>query len=415
MNISILAIGDEILSGKTQDKNINSAANFLMQQGLSLSSSSFCKDNIQTIHANMDFHLKSSDVLIITGGIGPTKDDLTKLAVAQYFDKKIEFNQSAKDITIENYKRFNREISDHHTYFDAPKDFLIFSNPMGLAPGLGFYDDKNKKLVLCAPGVPREFKLMLKDSFFETIKSKFELDEKSYKQVLVRTKGIPEEKIFQEVDKDLWSKLEKFGKVASLPQFYGVDIVVSFNSFDSEFEEIKSKILDIFNNSPIQNQIWQIGSKSPMEFLFSLLSDKNKTISFAESCSGGYCSHLLTDISGSSKVFNGSVVSYSNEVKKSILDVSDENLVKLGAVSEPVAKEMAIGTRKKCESDYSISFTGIAGPTGGSEEKPVGTVCIGIDSDEFSETKTFYLKGDRKTLKKRFVTAGILYLIDKIR
>jgi nicotinamide-nucleotide amidase len=259
--------------------------------------------------------------------------------------------------------------------------------------------------------VPKEFQALLTKHFSNLILPLFPA-QKNLALLNFRTWGVPEEKIFTELDPNLWRDLEKYGAVSSLPHVMGVDIGVTLT--DSSNEKIDA-VKAIMQRSKVWSHVWSEGFSSLEEVIIREAKAKRLTIGFAESCTGGLCAHRLTNVSGSSEVFWGSVVSYDNSVKENIIDVNSESLKAHGAVSLKVAEEMALGTHKKLKTDLVVALTGIAGPGGGSIEKPVGTVCLGIASQRGVKSERFTFKGDRETLKMRFSQIAFFKLLQEIR
>lgn len=412
MNIGLLVIGDEILNGKIKDLNATWLASYVQKTPLQLKSVLFVKDDESDMIEAMNFLSQKVDIVITTGGIGPTKDDKTKEVMAKFHKKKIVENSSAKELAIRLYKKINREWSaDKSNYHMLPEDFIATDNPGGLAPGLVY--DNGKKLFMSAPGVPKEFQQMFEEVFLPRILEKFQEEKVEYEIFNIRTFGIPEEKIFFDLCPNLWEELEPFGKVASLPQIMGVDITMVLEK-NSQIENKKTQIKNIVENSALKENIWQYGTLSMPEFVIKKAQEKNLTFSFAESCTGGLSSSRITDISGSSQVFLGGVVAYDNQVKTDILGVQENTLKEFGAVSAQTAKEMAVGALKKLKTDFAISYSGIAGPGGGTPTKPVGTVAIGWASKNDSGSEIFHFFGDREKLKMRFSEKGLQILLQLI-
>jgi nicotinamide-nucleotide amidase len=251
---------------------------------------------------------------------------------------------------------------------------------------------------------------MVEEEFFPIIKQYFNDRIQENHQVIIRTEGIPEEKIFNELCPTLWSDLEKFGKVSSLPHTIGIDIIVSYYGEKIQLEEIKK----IINGSLLAPHVWHWGPESLPELILKKSLEKNITFSFAESCTGGLVSSKITDLSGASQVFIGSVVSYANAAKENLLDVDSNTLEKFGAVSSETAIEMAKGALNKFKTDIAISITGIAGPSGGTPEKPIGTVVIGFATINSSGAKIYTILGDRLRKKERFSDRALLTLLEMI-
>lgn len=415
LKVIMLVIGDEILNGRTKDLNGAFFTKFLFEIGAICEQIHFIKDQKETILNFIDSSLKTADVVITSGGIGPTKDDLTKEILAEYFGMKLIERSDVELIIQDNYQRFNRTWEKNlNFYHHFPEHFTPLVNLKGLAPGLAYFEKKSEKMIFSLPGVPREFQSMLTNQVLTNLKKYFPNKLSDNHQVVVRTFGIPEEKIFGELCPNLWEELEKFGKVSSLPHTIGIDIVVTLNEL-SELDNQKEKVRNIFLNSKLKDSIWNFGKESLEELILNFMSSKNLTVSTAESCTGGFIASKITNLSGSSKIFNGSVVSYANSIKTKILEIDASIIEQKGAVSLEVAELMAKNANRKLESDYCISTTGIAGPGGGSAEKPVGTVCIGIASKNSSNSFLYRFPGDRIRLKERFADMALLHLWQMIQ
>ena len=312
----------------------------------------------------------------------------------------------------ENYIRFGRswtKSSNHYHFF--PEDFVATANPKGLAPGITYFTP-DQKLIMAGPGVPREFTEIVEVEFFSLIKKHFANRLKENFQTVIRTYGVPEEKIFFELCPTLWKDLEVFGKVSSLPHTIGIDIVVSYHGSAVTHEETQKKIKDIIAKSALAENVWQYGNTSINELVLKKSIEKKCTFTFAESCTGGLTASKITDLPGSSAAFYGGVVCYDNSIKENVLKVKNESLKNFGAVSVQVAEEMAQGVRALMNCDYAVSITGIAGPSGGTPEKPKGTVAIGFASREKSGAKLFHFPGDRIRLKDRFSDMALLTLLE---
>jgi len=394
MKISLLIIATEILEGKIRDQNGQFLSSFLKQHHLELKSTLVVRDHLDEITYSIEKLFSENDVLIISGGLGPTKDDLTKIALAEYLKEEIVFSSHSHQVAEENYSRFNRPYpGKDHPYSSLPKSCKALSNSTGFAPGIFFED--SQKIIICAPGVPREFESMMSEHFLSWLK-KQNTPMIFMENLVFRTKKIPEEKIFNEVAPTLWDDLAQFGEVSSLPVLMGVDIGVKIKAHsEEELSQKKMSIKNIFSHSPISNAIWSEDYSSIEEKIVGLANEKNITFSFAESCTGGLCSHRITNVSGSSQTFLGSVVSYHENVKTSLLHVSKETIQKFGVVSLETAEEMARGVAKALNTKLALSLTGLAGPSGGTHETPVGTVCIGIYENGKISSRHLQFQGKR--------------------
>jgi nicotinamide-nucleotide amidase len=414
MKIGLLIIGNEILEGKITDLNTRSLALFLRGLHLELESTLTVQDTENAIKNGLNSLFDQCDVVVTSGGLGPTRDDLTKETMASFFNKKISYSEDSYLVALKNYQRFNRPFENkQHGYCFLPEGFTALENTTGFAPCL--FAEFSGKFLLCGPGVPREFNSLLSDHFENVILTRFPKNNHVIESFTVRTKRIPEEKIFGEVDPSLWNKLSAYGTVSSLPTVMGVDVGIKLVAKNKNELELKKKeILEIFKSSPLSSAIWQFGNTPLEEFIVSLANKKNITYGFAESCTGGLCSHRLTNIAGSSQTFLGSVVCYSEKIKSSSLGVSPETLSTFSAVSSETAGEMSSGLAKNFGVDIALSITGLAGPGGGSEDKPVGTAFVGVTSKGQTLTHRLQLFGDREQLKLRFSQAVLFYLLEEL-
>lgn len=410
MKIGFLVIATEILEGKITDLNTRFLALFLKKHHLELFSTITIRDNREEIQKALDSLLESCDLVITSGGLGPTQDDLTKEVLGHYLNQASVYSEAAHQVAEDNYKKYDRPYpGKDHVYSFLPSGVRPLSNSTGLAPGL--FTEIRGKSILCAPGVPREFKSMLEDHISPWIEENHK-GQTLFENVVFRTKRVPEEKIFGELDPELWSELTRFGEVSSLPGMMGVDIGIKIQAQnEKELIEKKTGLLKVIKNSPIKPHVWHQGEERLEEVIVKLANQKQMTFGFAESCTGGLCSHRITNISGSSLSFLGSVISYDNSVKTNNLGVSEELINKKGVVSTEVAEAMAQGLVTRLNTDIGVSITGIAGPNGGTLELPVGTVCLAA---HFKDGKTTSYKhrffGDRETLKERFAQAALMLL-----
>lgn len=410
----LIVIGDELLTGKISDVNTFQVARWLRTEGIQLKFSTLSPDSFEELTHILNQAWQTSDLVLTTGGLGPTEDDITKSALGKFFGGELKENQKAKELALEHYARIEKVWSpETNSYHLIPEGMEPIPNPKGLAPGLS-YTEKGK-LFLAAPGVPRELKGMIETEFPLLLDKIFPHRKQNTQVLTIRTIGVPEEKIFFELMPNLWNELSDWGKVSSLPQVIGVDINLTIDGEEDDLLKAKNYWQAKLEKSPLSQNIWSWEQLSIEELLVHEATQKGLTISLAESCTGGLVANRITNVPGSSAVFLSSVVAYANEAKENILGVKSETLKAHGAVSEPTAGEMAKGVRKVIGSDISISLTGIAGPGGGSIEKPVGTVCMGIDSSLGTMTKTYNFRGDRNHLKNRFSEMALYKLLQAVR
>lgn len=418
MIIQLIIIGNEILDGKIADQNLPWLSSFLLSQNLNIKQSICVRDQVDEMVATLQKAFAEADVIITSGGLGPTPDDLTKLALSKFLQKPILHDEKSYQLAVYHYERRGIPVpTREHTYAQIPQDFRPVPNPCGLAPGLSYLQmEGTPKLLLSAPGVPREFQEMVKKEFLPIIKMHFPPPAQLQKKINIRTKTLPEEKIFTKLDPQLWKNLAEWGQVSSLPHTLGVDIGVHMMaSTKEELQKKKERVLSIVKNSPVEKYIWHVGEESLSQLIVRLSQKLNITFCFAESCTGGHLSSLITDIPGSSQVFRGGVVSYQTLIKENLLGVSSETLTKYGVVSKETALEMAQKTRSLMKTHLAISTTGLAGPGGGSEVTPLGTIAIGICSDLGESSYLFHFQGDRKKLKDIFTQQALHLLLQEIQ
>lgn len=413
MKVGLLIIGSEVLNGKITDLNTRFLAEFLKSHQLELETTLTVKDIESEIHRGLKSLFEVCELIVTSGGLGPTRDDITKQSLASFLGRTISYSPEAELIARENYARFERSFpGKEHGYAFLPQGFVALTNSSGFAPGL--FAENDGKYLFCAPGVPKEFKTMLQDHLYSLVFTKIQ-NGSFLNTVTVKTKKVPEEKIFAEVDPKLWDKLAAFGDVASLPVLMGVDIEVKLKAKNqAELNEKRKGVLKIIDESPIKPHVWHFGRETIEEVIIEKANQRKITFGFAESATGGLCSHRVTGVSGSSKSFIGSIVCYDLSVKANLLDVKKETLETHGAVSLETAQEMAHGLLKTLNVDMAISITGFAGPSGGTPEKPVGTVCIGTCVKGVTEAQNYRFYGDREQLKNRFAQAALLTLLEKL-
>ena len=393
MLAEIITIGDEILIGQVVDTNSAFIATLLNLNGISVKQISSISDNRDHILKALDEAKGRSDIILITGGFGPTKDDITKKTLCEYFKTTMRFdNEVYQDVTT-IFATYGKEVTPiNRLQAEVPEICTTIRNKNGTAPGMWFEVDG--KIYISMPGVPYEMKAMMKEQVIPQLKKHFKLPFIVHKTIL--TQGIGESALCELISE--WEdSLISFGiTLAYLPSpgmvrlrlsTSGVDLKLLNSSVDKKIEELKliiSEYIYGYENFGEENETLE-------QIIGKLLKDKKKTISTAESCTGGYISHLITSVSGSSDYFAGSVISYSNQIKEAELGVPKKILDTYGAVSQPVVEQMAKAIREKYKTDYSIATSGIAGPGGGTAEKPVGTVWIAIATPEkiFSEKFLF--------------------------
>lgn len=372
MTAEIITIGDEILIGQIVDTNSAWLGEKLGEHGFRVMRITSVSDGAQEIAASVAEAMKRTKLVIITGGLGPTKDDITKHTLAKFFNSKLTIHEPTLKF-LEDYLG-GRGVDLNQLNKDQamlPDKCKVVTNSNGTAPGMWFEQDG--AVVISLPGVPYEMKNIMEEYGFMMIAEHFGIQNVVHKTIL--TFGLPESMLAEKIEG--WENaLPKSIKLAYLPNPSGVklrlscyDGAFSRKEIDERFSELQTIIGDVYlGEMPVSLE----------SEVARMLCEKGKTLSIAESCTGGYLSSRFTAMSGSSQYFLGGVVSYSNQMKEVTLGVSAETLEQYGAVSEEVAREMAEGVRRITGSDFSIATTGIAGPTGATEHKPVGLVYIAL-------------------------------------
>ncbi len=400
INASIITIGDELLIGQVIDTNSAWMAQELNKIGIKISKRIAVGDHWDDIWNALDQESIHSDIVFMTGGLGPTADDITKPLLCKYFNGEMMLHQETLDHVTDLFENiFKRPLTERNRkQAEVPSTCKVIFNKRGTAPGMWF--EKNNRIFISLPGVPFEMKGLMADDVIPEIKSLKNLSAISHRTLV--TFGIGES-MLADMIQDFEHALPHQIKLAYLPNHgivrlrltaSGNDINQISTILDEHFTKLKELVHEFLiadEDIPMQNIVGK------------LLLEKNKTLSTAESCTGGYISHLITNIPGSSKWFNGSIVAYSNDIKEKLLHVNPNTIMENGAVSESVVREMASGLLQQTQSDYAIAVSGIMGPDGGTAEKPVGTVWIAAASQQKIVTKKFHFRFDR--LKNIEVTA----------
>lgn len=392
VNASIVTIGDELLIGQVIDTNSSWIATKLNDAGITLKRRVAVGDNYEAISNALDEESKVSEIIIMTGGLGPTSDDVTKKVLNDYFGGKMIVNQQALENVIYLFEKvFKRTVSDINLQqAEVPDVCEVIQNKRGTAPGMVF--NKNGKVFISMPGVPYEMKGMLEEGVIPLLKEKFILQAIVHRSML--TAGIGESAL-AEMIRDFETSLPKDIKLAYLPNYGMVRLRLSATGpLKNELEE---KVASWFNQLKILVKDYLVTDVDDnlAEVLGKLLLSKNKTVSTAESCTGGYISHLITSVPGSSRYYEGSVVSYSYKIKETMLGVKENTLNSYGAVSEETVVEMLKGSLEKLQTDYGLAVSGIMGPDGGTDDKPVGTVWMAVGNKENCVAQKINLRFNR--------------------
>lgn len=409
MNAILLTVGDEILIGQVVDTNSAWMGNQLNTIGVSVSEILSVSDDLAAIKNAIDYSLGKADIVLMTGGLGPTKDDITKVAIAQYFNVETAFSQETYDKIVKIFERYGRTMSESHkVQCYMPQNAVLIENKMGTAPGMMF--EQGNKLLFSMPGVPHEMKSIMTESVLNIIATKLPSDIHIYHKTIM-TSGEGESFIADRIEPHL-HLMPEYIKLAYLPSLGHVRLRLTGRH---EIREVLYKELDHYAKLIVDELgpiVYAYDNVSLEEHLKDLFTIKGLTLSTAESCTGGNISHLITSIPGSSSYFVGSIVSYSNDIKSRLLHVKKETLLQYGAVSEQCVKEMLIGLLGQTQSDLGIAISGVAGPDGGSEDKPVGTVWIAVGNKD--EVSTTLIKVNRRDRLKNIEYASHVAL-NKLR
>ena len=383
VNAAIITIGDELLIGQTIDTNSAFIAQELNKIGIWVKRRVAIGDVKGEILTALKDQSSDCDLIIITGGLGPTADDITKPALCEYFDSKLVVNEEAAENVKNIFAKFNKTVTERNSkQAEVPHNCIVLQNKRGTAPGMWF--EKGGVVYISLPGVPNEMKGLVENSVIVKLKDHFQLPVIIHRTALVIGKGESE---IAEMILEFENSLPAHVKLAYLPSYgmlrlrltsKGEHATVLEKEIDHLFFQLKELVKDfLVTDSDITLQ----------EVVINLLKEKKKTIATAESCTGGYIAHLITSIAGSSAVYNGSVVSYANSAKEKILGVQLSTLQQFGAVSEQTVTQMAKGVLDTMGTDYALATSGIMGPGGGTPEKPVGLVWIAVANSK--ETRAY--------------------------
>lgn len=402
MKAEIITIGDELLIGQVVDTNSAWLAQQLNKIGIEVIQRVAVGDNKDDILSALSAAEQRSNIICITGGLGPTKDDVTKECLCKYFQTRLVQNKEVFEWIESIFKRRNIPLLDVNIQQSfVPETCEVLFNHHGTAPGMWF--NKNNKVFISMPGVPYEMQGIFSQYALPKIKATFNLPAIYHRTI--QTISIGESFLAKKIE-HIENALPPYIKLAYLPSVGMVRLRLSaFGNNQSQLEEeVNQIVMQLYE--AVGNYIFGEGDDTIQQVVGMLLNDKQATLSIAESCTGGYVSHLITSVPGSSNYFMGSIVSYDNSVKIKELGVSEETLKNFGAVSEACVTEMAKGIRKKFNTTYAIATSGIAGPGGGTPEKPVGTVWIAVCNKHNTVAKTFNMGDNReRTIQRTALTA----------
>ena len=394
MNAGIISVGNELLMGFTLDSNSTWIARKLLDLGIKVDLKLTIADNEGEILEAFKTLSSRCDVILCTGGLGPTSDDVTKSAYCDFIQAGLELNEDYLEELKKKFEDRQLVMSDsNREQAMVPDKGETIPNSLGSALGLKFVDEESRIYVM--PGVPSEMKRMMDETVLPELE---QLPRDELHVTTIRLTGIMESALYDQV-KDLLN--DNIVKVAFLPGFLGVDVRLMSRDKDSLLE-LSGQFFDRLGNY-VYAEDWE----TLEDAVGRLLIERGLTLATAESCTGGLLGNRITNVAGSSEYYLGGIVSYSDSAKMNLLGVSQETLKEFGAVSEETAQEMALGARRVLQSDVGVSITGIAGPTGGTEDKPVGLVYIAVDVAGDVAVRKFVFSEDRRYNKELSAQAAL--------
>jgi len=403
MKAAIITIGDELLIGQTVDTNSSFIGAELSKSGFDIYRITSVHDRKDDIIHSLDEAAKQADVVLITGGLGPTSDDITKQTLAEYFNTRLIVNIEVLEMIEEMMSRRNFAMNDNNRrQAEVPESCRVLKNGAGTAPGMWF--EKDGTIFISMPGVPNEMKYIMNEHVLPELNKRFTSQVIIHRNIM--TYGTFEAKL-AEILTDFEAALPANMKLAYLPSS-GV-IKLRLTGTGNEYGTLAAVISEQVNNlyGIIPDLIYGENEESLEMVIGKLLTSKKSSLCTAESCTGGEIAHLVTSVPGSSNYYRGSVIAYANMVKRELLGVKKDSINMYGAVSEEVVKEMAAGARGLFNTEFAIATSGIAGPDGGTEYKPVGTFWMAVASEKGIVTEKRVFGNDRITNIKRFSLAAL--------
>lgn len=407
MIAEVITIGDELLIGQVVDTNSAWIGTKLNEAGIRVRQITSIQDEQSHILKTLDEASRRADIILITGGLGPTKDDVTKQALCRFFDTHLVFNPEVFEVIEDLFRQRGRTVTQtNRTQAEVPANCRVLINKLGTAPGMWF--DKDGVVYVSMPGVPYEMKYLMEAEVIPRLKQRFETPFILHRTLL--TQGIGESFLSDKIQ-DFESALPSNVKLAYLPSPGMVRLRLSARGDEQQVRDVMDKLVDELSGR-IRDHLFGYDEDTIQGVLGELLLQRGLRIATAESCTGGYMAHLLTSVPGSSAWYMGSTVTYSYQSKSDILGVPVNLIQKQGAVSEEVVISMAENVKRRFGTDCALSTSGVAGPGGGTPEKPVGTVWIGV----VTPTKTFAKKlilGDNRLRTIQMASMSALNMLRK--
>jgi nicotinamide-nucleotide amidase len=409
MNFELITIGTELLLGFTLDSNGAEIASALAATGVRVVRRTSVGDRAQDIRQAVDEALKRTGAVLTTGGLGPTRDDVTKRAVAELFQAPLEFDDQVWADLLARFARLLRKPApSNRSQAEVPRGATVLRNRWGTAPGLWL--EGGPGLVIMLPGVPSEMRKLLEHEVLPRLAAR--AGDSVIESLVIRTTGIPESSLAERMG-NIEEEIEPL-TLAYLPGLEGVDLRVSAWDMTPADADAQLGLAAQLLRQRAGDHVYGEGGADLAGVVLDRLRDRGLRLGVAESCTGGLLGARLTEIPGSSDVFVGGVVTYANEMKTALLGVPPELIAAHGSVSEPVAAAMARGALERLAVPVAVSVTGIAGPAGGSESKPVGTVCFGFANDGRSETRRTVFPGSRHEIRARAAQAALFLVLRQL-
>lgn len=404
MKAYLISIGEEILIGQTLNTNTAFIGNKLSDINIDVVKSGVVKDDEADIIEELNEAKLKADVIIITGGLGPTHDDITKKTIVKYFNTVLKENNEVLENIRLLFEKRNRKVTPlNEQQALVPEIAEIISNEYGTAPGM--WIEEEKQIFIILPGVPSEMQPMVENFVVPRLTEIASSEGLLIRRLILQTTGIPESTLYEKLG-DL-NELLQGAELAFLPSVFGVKLRITVKTNDEE--EAKNKLIEIEQKirGKAGRYIYARGEEKLEETIGRLLVERGLKLAVAESCTGGNISNLLTNISGSSRYFERGVISYSNAAKVEILKVDEDTITQFGAVSQEVAMQMAEGVKSTSGADIGIAVTGILGPTGATTDKPVGLIYVGYCDEKVCLARKFMLGNDRIINKQRATQAAL--------
>ncbi|MEI8279475.1 MAG: CinA family nicotinamide mononucleotide deamidase-related protein [Bacteroidota bacterium] len=406
LRASIITIGDELLIGQTIDTNSAWIAQRLNELGIDVVRRIAVGDNADMIKNALDDELLNASIVLITGGLGPTADDITKPLLCKYFGGKLIVNEKVLAHVIQLFEKRKRPFLERNMkQAEVPDNCIALHNRMGTAPGMLFL--KEGKYIIAMPGVPFEMMTIMEDEVLPRLKEHFISDAIVHRSIMTSGEG---ESFIAEKLQDLEEALPEHIKLAFLPHYGGVKLRLTGRGSDKAALEKELEQLSRVFVQRLGTIVVALEDVPLQQLIGAELVKMKATIGLAESCTGGYIAHHITQVMGSSRYFRGSLVCYQNDIKENVLGVQHNTILTHGAISEATAIEMAVGARKVLGSDYAFSITGLLSAGGDDDSVPVGTVWMAVVNLDTVKTKEFKFHFDRERNKELATQMAMLMI-----